>query len=303
MSVLLSKKKSFSNYNESRLGYLMIAPAMICILTVAIYPLFQTFRLSLFDMQLQFPADTKFIGLGNYLNILSDMRFADALGITAIFTGTSVALELCIGMIMALLMNRAFKGTGIVRAAVLVPWAIPTAVSGMMWSFIYNDQFGVLNDILTRLKLIHSNIAWLGTTGSALGAIIFTDVWKTAPFMGLLLLAGLKGIPDEIYESSKVDGAGAIRQFFQITLPLLKPALLVALIFRTMEAFRIFDLVFIMTGGGPGNTTETLAIYTYKTLFRNLDFGLGSAMAVMLFFFVFLLAMAYIKILDKDTLR
>ncbi len=303
MSVLLSKKKSFSNYNESRLGYLMIAPAMICILTVAIYPLFQTFRLSLFDMQLQFPADTKFIGLGNYLNILGDMRFADALGITAIFTGTSVALELCIGMIMALLMNRAFKGTGIVRAAVLVPWAIPTAVSGMMWSFIYNDQFGVLNDILTRLKLIHGNIAWLGTTGSALGAIIFTDVWKTAPFMGLLLLAGLKGIPDEIYESSKVDGAGAIRQFFQITLPLLKPALLVALIFRTMEAFRIFDLVFIMTGGGPGNTTETLAIYTYKTLFRNLDFGLGSAMAVMLFFFVFLLAMAYIKILDKDTLR
>jgi multiple sugar transport system permease protein len=303
MLTIPNKKKNFFGFNETRIGYLLIAPAMICILVVAIFPLFQTVRLSLFDLKLQFISEAKFIGLQNYLDIFSETRFLAALFNTLIFTALSVALELCLGMVMALLMNSTFSGVKIVKVAVLVPWAIPTVISAMMWAFIYNDQFGVLNAILMKLGLIVRNYAWLGSPVTAFGAIIFTDVWKTAPFMGLLLFAGLQNISPEIYEASKMDGANAVRQFFNITLPLLKPTILVALIFRTLEAFRIFDLVYVMTGGGPGNTTETLAVYTYKTLFRNLDFGRGSAMAVIIFLFVFLFAMLYIRILDKDTFR
>ena len=160
-----------------------------------------------------------------------------------------------------------------------------------------------MNDILLRLGIISQNRAWLGTSDTALGAIIFSDVWKTSPFMGLILLAGLQGISRELYEAGKVDGAGAIRQFFKITLPLLKPTILVALIFRTLEAFRVFDLIFVMTGGGPGNSTESLAVYTYKTLFRNLDFGQGSAIAILIFIFIFIFALFYINLLDKESLR
>lgn len=300
--ITLHKKKTIGD-SEARLGYILVAPTLICILIIAIYPILKTLTLSFCDMHLQASAVSKFIGLENYKTLLSDTRFLAAFLNTLKFTVCSVALELCIGMIMALLMNMKIKGTGIVRAAVLVPWAIPTAVSAMMWSFMYNDQYGVVNDILMKLGIIQTGIGWLGQSGTAMKAIIATDVWKTSPFMGLLLLAGLQGISSEIYEAGKVDGASALRQFFSITLPLVKPTMLVALIFRTIDAFRIFDLVFIMTGGGPGNTTETLSVYAYKILFRNLDFGMGSAVAVVIFLFVFLFAMIYIRILDKDSLQ
>lgn len=303
MKPYTDKNKSYPRLNEAALGYLLVTPALLFILAIAIYPIFQTFRLSLFNMKLQFITEAKFIGLENYINLLGDWRYLLALLTTARFTVFSVALELCVGMAMALLMSRNFKGIGLVRTAVLVPWAIPTSVSAVMWSFLYNDQFGVLNDILTRFGIISANKAWLGTADTALGSIIFADVWKTSPFMGLILLAGVQSISRELYEAARVDGAGVIRQFLSITLPLLKPTILVALIFRTMEAFRVFDLIFVMTSGGPGNSTESLAIYTYKTLFRNLDFGQGSAMAVMIFVFVFLFAMLYIKLLDKDSLH
>lgn len=297
------KRSNPFKLNEAGLGYILVTPALLCILCIAIYPVFQTIRISLFDMKLQFIAQTKFVGLDNYINLLSDSRYLLALLTTVKFTLISVSIELCVGVSMALLMNKAAKGIGLVRAAVLVPWAIPTSVSAVMWSFLYNDQFGVINDILMRLGIIGSSRAWLGTSDTALGAIIFSDVWKTSPFMGLILLAGLQGISKELYEAGKVDGAGAIKQFFKITLPLLRPTILVALIFRTLDAFRVFDLVFVMTGGGPGNSTETLAVYTYKTLFRNLDFGQGSAIAILIFIFVFIFALFYIKLLDKESLR
>ncbi|MGB9678755.1 MAG: carbohydrate ABC transporter permease [Thermoanaerobacteraceae bacterium] len=285
------------------LGYLLVTPALLCIFTIALYPVFDTFRLSLFHMRLQLINLTHFIGFANYVTLFEDSRFWAATLNTVVFTVVSVTFELILGMIMALLMNKKFRGTGLVRAAVLIPWAIPTIVSALMWKFIYNDQYGVLNDIFNRLGLIHGYVAWLGNPSSAMGAAIFADVWKTAPFMALLLLAGLQNISNDLYEAAKVDGAGSIRQFIRITLPLLKPTILVALIFRTLDAFRVFDLIFVMTGGGPGNSTETLSIYAYKTLFRNLDFGLGSAMSVIIFIFVFLFAMMYIRLLDKSVFK
>ncbi|WP_434578130.1 carbohydrate ABC transporter permease [Thermoanaerobacterium thermosaccharolyticum] len=301
-SVVQPKQSKFY-LNDAILGYLLVAPALLCIIAIALYPVLNTFKLSLYYMKLQLIGLTHFIGFQNYISLFNDPRFRSASINTVIFTIVSVSLELVIGMIMTLLMNKKFKGTGLVRAAILIPWAIPTIVSALMWKFIYNDQFGLLNDILVRMGVINSYKAWLGSPSLAMGSAIFADVWKTAPFMALLLLAGLQNISYEFYEAAKVDGAGSIRRFFSITLPLLKPTILVALIFRTLDAFRVFDLIFVMTGGGPGNSTETLSIYAYKTLFRNLDFGIGSAIAVIIFIFVFIFAMIYIRLLDKSILE
>ncbi len=283
---------------ENILGYLMVTPALLCILLIAIFPIVRTFSLSLTDMKMQFPDVAKYIGLNNYVKLLKDERFWNATCNTLFFTIVSVAMELVIGFTMALVMNMPFKGRGLVRAAVLVPWAIPTTISATMWKFMYHDQFGVINDILLRMGLIDQYKPWLGSTLSALWCAIIADVWKTAPFMGLLLLAGLQTIPIELYESATVDGAGRIRRFFNITVPLIMPTMLVALIFRTLDAFRVFDLIFVMTGGGPGNSTETLSMYAYTMLFRNLDFGLGSAIAVLIFIFVFLISLIYIYLLN-----
>lgn len=301
-SVVQPKQSKFY-LNDAILGYLLVAPALLCIIAIALYPVLNTFKLSLYYMKLQLIGLTHFIGFQNYISLFNDPRFRSASINTVIFTIVSVSLELVIGMIMALLMNKKFKGTGLVRAAILIPWAIPTIVSALMWKFIYNDQFGLLNDILVRMGVINSYKAWLGSPSLAMGSAIFADVWKTVPFMALLLLAGLQNISYEFYEAAKVDGAGSIRRFFSITLPLLKPTILVALIFRTLDAFRVFDLIFVMTGGGPGNSTETLTIYAYKTLFRNLDFGIGSAIAVVIFIFVFIFAVIYIRLLDKSILE
>ncbi|MBZ4665863.1 MAG: carbohydrate transporter rane protein 1, family [Mahella sp.] len=286
---------------ENILGYLMVAPALLCILLIAIYPVFRTFSLSLTDMKMQFPNMAKYIGLDNYISLLQNDRFWSATYNTLFFTVVSVALELVIGFVMALIMNMPFKGRGLVRAAVLVPWAVPTTISATMWKFMYHDQFGVINDILFRMGFIDQYQSWLGSTSSALWCAIIADVWKTAPFMGLLLLAGLQTIPAELYEAATVDGASKVKQFFRVTLPLVMPTMLVALIFRTLDAFRVFDLIFVLTGGGPGNSTETLSMYAYTTLFRNLNFGMGSAIAVLIFIFIFLISLVYIHLLSRQN--
>lgn len=297
MAVGNNKIKSNSLLSEQALAYLLIAPAVLCIIFIAFFPIGRTIYLSMFKMKLQFMNLRQFVGIDNYITLATDSRFWSSLYNTLYFVFISVGIEFVIGFIMALTMNRNFFGRGIVRASILVPWAIPTVVSAMMWNFIYNDQLGVLNDILVRLNIIDSYRSWLGSTSSAMWAIITTDVWKTSPYVGLLLLAGLQVIPADLYEAATVDGASKLRQFFSVTLPLLKPTILVTLLFRTLDAFRVFDVVFVLTGGGPANTTETISIYTYKTLFRNLDFGIGSAMAVSMFIFVMIISLIYQKVL------
>ncbi|QXJ39947.1 Trehalose transport system permease protein SugA [Parageobacillus caldoxylosilyticus] len=283
---------------EARLGWLMVAPALLAVAAVALYPIVHTFWLSLHTVKLTEPGlGRPFVGLQNYINLLTDNRTLNALWNTIIFTVSSVSLEFVFGLAIALLIHRNFFGRGIVRAAVLVPWAIPTVVSAMMWKFMYNDQYGVINDILKKLGIISEYKAWLGDASWALISLIVTDVWKTTPFMALLLLAGLQLIPEELYESAKVDGAGAWKRFWHITLPMLKPTILVALLFRTLDAFRVFDIVMVMTGGGPGNSTEVISTYAYKVLMRYLDFGNGSALAVIVFVCVFLICLFFITVL------
>jgi ABC-type sugar transport system permease subunit len=192
-------------------------------------------------------------------------------------------------------MNKPFPGRGLVRTAVLVPWAIPTVVSSRIWQWMYNDQFGVINDILLKLQIINQSNAWLGNPNTAMWSIIITDTWKTIPFMALLLLAGLQTIPPELYEAAAIDGASSWQRFWHLTLPLLKPAILVSLIFRTLDAFRVYDVVFVMTHGASG--TETLAVLNQRVLFSFLDFGYGSAISVIIFLIIFIFSIIYIKML------
>ncbi len=279
--------------SQRRLAFGLVLPALFVILFINIYPLFQSFILSLQEYNAKFPAQRHYVWFGNYLKLFRDPEYLAALRTTFFFTFVSVALELFLGLGAALIMNRPFFGRGLVRAAVLIPWAIPTVISARMWEWMYNDQFGVINDILMHLHLIPEPIPWLGRPGVALWAIIIADVWKTMPFMALLLLAGLQVIPEELYEAAVIDGAGTFKRFWYVTLPLLRPAILVSLIFRTIDAFRVFDVVFVLTGGASG--TKTLVVLNREVFFSFLNYGYGSAISVTIFAFIFLISLAYIK--------
>ena len=241
-----------------------------------------------------------FVGVANYVDAFQDPRFWGALSHTLFFAVASVGLELLIGLWLALALNRAFRGRGLVRAAVLVPWAIPTVVSALLWRFMFEGQSGIVNTILVRLGLLREPVVWFIQPTAAWVPIILADVWKTTPFVALLLLAGLQNIDASLYEAARIDGATAWRQFRYVTLPLLKPAILVALIFRTLDAFRVFDLIYAMTGGGPGTSTEPIALYTFNALLQNLQFGYGSALSVIVFALTFSLALVYIKLLGAE---
>jgi len=287
---------------EARLGLLMAAPAMLTILVVAIIPLAQTITDSLFQISLKFEnAPRPFVGLDNYLSILDDESWFNALRVTGLVAGVSVAVELVLGMLIALLINRAFLGRGLVRAAVLVPWALTTVVSAKMWAWIYDGRYGVFNDLLMRLHVIDQPIIFLVRPEVTIWAMIAAEIWKTTPFMALLLLAGLQLIPHELYEAASLDGASRWQAFWRVTLPLLKPTILVALLFRTIDAVRMFDLPRVLTNGGPGKSTETVVLYTYNTYFTSLNFGYGSTLAVMAFLIVVAVSFIYIRVLGAPT--
>ena len=289
---------------ELRLAYLLVAPAVLAIVLIAFYPLLSDFWLSLHAKNLKFPARGEpFLAFQNYVSLVQDGRFWNALRNTGLITGASVAAELVLGMLAALVINRSFRGRGLVRAAVLVPWAMTTVVTARMWDWIYNANYGIFNAALVWLRLIDGYKAWTASADFAIWAVIGADVWKTTPFMALLLLAGLQLIPAELYEAATIDGASVWQRYWRITIPLLKPTILVALLFRTLDAVRIFDLPFVLTGGGPGFATETLAIYTYRTLFTNLDFGYGSTLSFGMFVVVAVVALFYIKVLGTQATR
>jgi multiple sugar transport system permease protein len=278
--------KAQPDFQDQTFGMLLISPAAAFILCIAIYPIARVLWLSFFAQNLGTSLRPNFIGVENYLRLVNDGHFFQTLGNTFIFTIVSVGIELLLGLGFALLLNGKFRGRGVARAVVLIPWALPTAVLALAWSWIFNDQFGVFNDLLHRLGASSHPIAWLGTGPSAMFAVIFADVWKTAPFVMIILLAGLQNIPGDLYDAIAMDGAGTWKRFHLVTLPLLLPSILLALLFRAIQSFGIFDLIFVMTGGGPGGATETVAIYIYRTYLRYLDFGYGSAMIVATFLFV-----------------
>jgi multiple sugar transport system permease protein len=280
---------------DRRAVYLLVTPAVVVLAGIALYPTIAALWLSLHRMIVVFH-DERFIGLDNYLFMLRDARFRNALANTAYFTAVAVATELVLGMGLALLLAARTRGHALLRASILIPWAIPTVIAAKLWAWLLNPDYGVL-----VLLLPGERINWLGTPGYAMHATILVDVWKTTPFVAFLLLAGLVTIPRELYDAAQIDGASPLQTFARVTLPLLKPTVAVTLIFRTLDAFRVFDAVYVLTDGGPANTTETLSVYAYKMLMRAGDFGYGSALSVATFCCVMALAAVYIKLLGPSA--
>lgn len=268
---------------ERRTGWILVIPALLLLLLVYAYPIFSSFWSSLFAENLGTQLQPVFSGLANYQRMMGDGRFWQAMWNTTIFTVVSVLLELLLGMGIALILHRPFPGRNLVRTIAILPWALPTALIGLAWAWIFNDQFGVVNDILLRLGIIERGINWLGMPNTAMMAAIAADVWKATPFISILLLAGLQSIPADLYEAHSLDGATPWQNFTIITLPLLMPQILIALLFRFAQAFGIFDLIKVMTGGGPGGATEMVSLYIYATVMRYLDFGYGAALIVVTF--------------------
>ena len=273
--------------SERRLAFAMVSPSMLLIALVAAYPIIYAIWLSLHEYSVRVAGLSRWAGLNNYSEALSNPDFWDAMRTTLVFSVVSVTFELLIGLAMALCMHEAFKGQGLLRTVVLVPWAVLTVVTAIMWRTIFESPQGFVNNILG------GDTVWLGQEPQALIVIIIADVWKTAPFMALLILAGLQTIPGEIYEAARVDGATKWQRFVKITLPLLKPAILVALIFRTLDALRIFDLPYVLTKGAHGTTT--LSLIAQQTFAENRIYGLGAAYSVLTFITVMIVAFVYIR--------
>lgn len=280
-----------------RLALIFVFPSFAFVSLFTLYPIFESFRLSFYRLILTLPwLGQKMVGWQNYTDLLTDPVAIQSLGTTMIFIAVTVALELLIGLGMALVMNEVFHGRGLVRAIVLIPWAIPTVVSSQMWRFIFNDRYGLINFVLFGGEASRY-MAPLADPTFALIAIMVAEIWKTAPFAALILLAGLQTISEELYEAASVDGASNWQKFSRITLPLVKPALLLALLFRTVDALRVFDLVFVMTQGGPADATNVFQFYGYKKTFAEGMIGYGSSIAVGGFLLSLVLSLIYIRCL------
>jgi ABC-type sugar transport system permease subunit len=281
---------------EARLAWALAAPALGCIALVALVPIAWTFWDSLHLHDLRMPwLGRPFVGVENYVEVLRAPRFWSALGHTAGFVAASVALELAGGLFLALALDRVTRARGLVRTAVLLPWALPTVVAALVWRFMFESPGGLVMALLDdRGGAAAPN--WLAEPLLAWIPVLLADAWKTTPFVAILLLAGLQTIDRSLYEAASVDGASRWRQFIHVTLPLLSPALLVAALFRSLDAFRVFDLIYVLTGGGPGTATEPIALYTFATLLQNLQFGLGAALSMIVFSLAFLIALGAIRL-------
>lgn len=280
---------------RERLGWILMSPTVLAITLIALYPLARTVWNSFTNARLGSTREPRFVGIDNYTRLLDDRVFGNAIIHTVVFAFFSVAFETVLGMCIALVIHSNFKGRGLVRTAMLVPWAIPTVVSAQMWAWMYHDVFGVLNDFLvTRLGVLPTKLAWIASPSTALPAIIAVDVWKTTPFMALLLLAGLQVISADVYEAATVDGANKWQQFWRITLPLLKPALLVALIFRTLDALRVFDVIFVMKQYAV--ETISMAVYARQKMIDLQRIGEGSAISVVIFLIIGLFVVTYVRL-------
>ena len=279
---------------QTRLAWLLLTPALIVVALVAMYPLGKTVFQSFTDQEFLALTPTKWVGLQNYRDLWHDTFFRHSIWVTVKFTLISVAFEFALGLIIALVVNSSFKGRGLMRAVMLVPWAIPTVVAAQMWKLMLDDTFGVVNDAGVRLHIISHSHAWISDPSTALASVIAVDVWKTTPFVALLLLAGLQVIPQDLYEAAEVDGASMLQQFWKITLPLLKPAILVTLIFRTLDALRVFDVFYVFFGNRPD--TQTMAIYAQSTIVGDGHVGYGAAVSVVIFLIIAIFVVIYVTL-------
>jgi ABC-type sugar transport system permease subunit len=284
-----------------RLAWLLMAPALTVMAVVAAFPIAWTAWESLHLHDLRMPwLGRPFIGIDNYLATLGAPRVREALGHTMLFVVLTVTLELTAGLVLAVILDRVTRARGLVRTLVLLPWAVPTVVGALVWRFMFESPAGLASTVVTALGAVPPT--WFADAAAAWVPLVLADAWKTTPFVAILLLAGLQTIDRALYDAATVDGASPWRQFTDITLPLLTPTLLVAALFRTLDAFRVFDLVYVMTGGGPGTATEPLALLTYTTLLQHLQFGLGAALSMLMFTGSFLIALAAIRLFGRRAL-
>ena len=287
---------------EARLGWALAMPALSIIGLVALFPILWTVWESLHLHDLRMPwLGRPFVGAANYVEALADPRFWSAVAHTAVFVAVTVTFELAAGLVLALALDRVSRARGLVRTAILLPWAIPTVVAALVWRFMFESPAGIATAVLAGLGVAPPT--WFADALAAWVPLVLADIWKTTPFVALLLLAGLQNIDRSLYEAADVDGAGPWRRFVDVTLPMLRPALLVAFLFRTLDAFRVFDVVYVMTGGGPGTATEPIALYTFNTLLQNLRFGYGSALSVIIFVVAFAFALASIRVFGGNAFQ
>jgi trehalose/maltose transport system permease protein len=284
---------------QARLAWLLLLPTIVVLAFIAVYPLGRTLYDSFTNARLGGTRPTRAVGLRNYQDLLHDSLFRHSVLVSVKFAIITVIFEFILGTLIALVVNSNFKGRGLMRAAMLVPWAIITVVSTQMWKWMYNDVYGVVDDLLVRrLHILNHNVAFVAQPNTSLGAICAVDIWKTTPFVALLLLAGLQTISADVYEAARIDGAGPFRRFFSITLPLLRPAILVTLIFRTLDALRVFDAFFVMFGARAD--TQTMAIYDQQNIVAFSNIGYGAAVSVAIFVIIGVFVVAYVTFLKVD---
>ena len=287
---------------DRRLGYALVAPAVIVLLAITAYPIVANVWNSFHFDNLSFGAlPHRFVGLGNYTKMLGSAQWLAALERTLGFTVVTIVVDIVAALGLAVMLNRKFVGRGVVRASILVPWAVPTVVSALLWKTMFDPRAGFVDYFLGGIHPAWSSLTWLNASVWRSWAVIFiADSWKNIPFVAIILLAGLQVIPTEVYEAARIDGATGWRAFRRVTLPLLKPALVVALIFRTLQALLVFDVVFIMTGGGPGTSTETLSFFNFFTFIDSTDFGYGGAISVVLVLLALIVAGGYVRLFRTD---
>ena len=284
---------------EARTAWLLLAPSLLIMLGVTLWPVISTFILSFFNVPTGINQVRTFVGLGNYLTMLNDQTFWETIGRTLYFTIVSVGLELALGLGIAQLIHSHPPGWQFLRFSLIIPWAVPTIVNGAMWRWIYSADFGALNGLLMQLGLIKHYVPWLTLPNMAMNLVIVADIWHTMPFVALVLQAALAGLPEDLDEAAAVDGANAWQRFWQIRVPLLRPAILVALIVRTVDAFRVFDIVYIITNGGPAYKTLTITYLTYLNSFAFGKQGTGAALSFLISMFTIIMALIYIRFLYR----
>jgi len=287
---------------EVRLAWQLVLPALVMLGLTALVPIGWTAWESLHLHDLRMPwLGRPFIGGANYIEAISDRRFLEAAFHTAVFAGVAVTVEMCGGLVLALGLERVTHGVRVMRTAILLPWAVPTVVAALVWRFIFESPGGMATMALEQLGVAAPT--WLADPVAAWVPVVLADVWKTMPFVALLLIAGLQNIDPLLYEAASIDGASAWRQFVDITLPLLRPALTVAFLFRLLDAFRVFDIVYVLTGGGPGTATEPVAVYAFIALMQSLRFGYGSALSMIVFGVSFMVALVAVRLLSPEPQR
>lgn len=288
---------------DALVGLLLFLPSLLIILGITLQPILSTLYLSLFQTSLGINAERIFLGLGNYIDLLSDSSFWITIWRTLYFTIVSVGLELLLGLGIALLIHAHPPGWKFMRAALIIPWAVPTIVNGTMWSWIYNADYGALNALLTQLGIIDKYIPWLTHPWTAMNLVILADIWHSVPFIAIILQAALATLPAELEEAAAIDGANAWKRFWYVRLPLLRFAILVALVIRTVEAFRVFDIIYVITNGGPAFGTVTISYMTYLETFSFGNIGRGSALSFLISLFTLTMAILYIRFLYRPEDR